>query len=58
MVYHGKTEFRGIHFNDVLEPSPFQRQTFNADEENQLYPEFYILKVVNSDKGAKSPLEE
>ena len=29
-VYHGKTEFRGIHENDLLELTPFQRQTFNG----------------------------
>ena len=28
IVYHGKTEFRGIHQNDVLELTPFQKQTF------------------------------
>ena len=28
IVYHGKTEFRGIHQNDLLELSPFQRQTW------------------------------
>lgn len=31
IVYHGKTEFRGIHNGDVLELSPFQRQRFNVD---------------------------
>ena len=30
IVYHGKTEFRGIHQNDVLELTPFQKQTFKA----------------------------
>ena len=29
IVYHGKTEFRGIHTNDILELSPFQKQTWN-----------------------------
>ena len=45
IVYHGKTEFRGIHQNDILELSPFQRQTFKVDTVSQLYPEYYILKV-------------
>ena len=27
IVYHGKTEFRGIHNNDILELTPFQKQT-------------------------------
>ena len=45
VVYHGKTEFRGIHQGDVLELTPFQKQTFKVDTVSQLYPEYYILKV-------------
>lgn len=57
-VYHGKTEFRGLHENDILELSPFQRQTFQVDTVSQLYPEYYILKVNDFNKIAKTPLEE
>lgn len=57
-VYHGKTEFRGIHNNELLELSPFQKQTFKVDEVSQLYPEYYILKVNDFNQVAKSPLEE
>ena len=57
-VYHGKTEFRGIHTNDLLELTPFQRQTFKADTVSQLYPEYYILTVNGFNQVAKSPLEE
>ncbi|WP_300851823.1 Rpn family recombination-promoting nuclease/putative transposase, partial [uncultured Bacteroides sp.] len=58
VVYHGKTEFRGIHEGDLLELTPFQRQTFNVDHVSQLYPEYYILKVNDFNRVAKSPLEE
>lgn len=57
-VYHGKTEFRGIHTHDLLELSPFQRQKFKAEAVSELYPEYYILKVNDFDQVAKSPLEE
>ena len=57
-VYHGKTEFRGIHTNDLLELTPFQKQTFKTDTVSQLYPEYYILKVNGFNQVAKSPLEE
>lgn len=57
-VYHGKTEFRGIHTKDILELSPFQKQTFEVDTVSQLYPEYYILKVNDFNRVAKSPLEE
>ena len=58
IVYHGKTEFRGIHAGDILELTPFQRQTFKVDYVSQLYPEYYILKVNDFNQVAKSPLEE
>ena len=58
IVYHGKTEFRGIHEGDILELTPFQKQTFSVDTVSQLYPEYYILKVNDFNQVAKSPLEE
>ena len=57
-VYHGKTEFRGIHDGDLLELTPFQRQTFKVDTVSALYPEYYILKVNDFNRVAKTPLEE
>ena len=58
VVYHGKTEFRGIHQGDVLELTPFQKQTFKVDTVSQLYPEYYILKVNYFNQVARSPLKE
>ena len=58
IVYHGKTEFRGLHENDILDLTPFQRQTFKVDTVSQLYPEYYILKVNDFNKVATTPLEE
>ena len=58
IVYHGKTEFRGIHNGDLLELSPFQKQTFKVDAVSQLYPEYYILKVNDFNQVATTPLEE
>ena len=31
VVYHGKTEFRGIHNNELLSLSPFQKQKFKVE---------------------------
>lgn len=57
-VYHGKTELRGIHNGDILQLTPFQKQTFKVDAVSQLYPEYYILKVNDFNQVAKTPLEE
>lgn len=57
-VYHGKTEFRGIHHDDVLRLSPFQMQTFKVSDVYQLYPEYYILKVNDFNRWSMVPLEQ
>jgi len=57
-VYHGKTEFRGIHNNELLRLSPFQREKFDVEEVSQLYPEYYILRVNDFNKWSKVPLEQ
>ena len=58
VVYHGKTEFRGIHNNELLSLSPFQQQKFEVSEVSDLYPEYYILKVNDFDRWSKVPLEQ
>lgn len=57
-VYHGTTEFRGIHENDLLELTPFQRERFKVSSVSSLYPEYFILKVNDFNRVAKTPLEE
>jgi hypothetical protein len=57
-VYHGFTEFRGIHTGEVLKLSPFQRETFKYDTVSQLYPEYYVLRVNDFNKWSKVPLEQ
>ena len=57
-VYHGKTEFRGIHNNELLKLSPFQQETFKVSEVSQLYPEYYILRVNDFNHWSKAPLEQ
>lgn len=57
-VYRGRTEFRGLHNNELLRLSPFQQQTFKVSEVSQLYPEYYILRVNDFNKWSKVPLEQ
>ena len=58
IVYHGKTEFRGIHDGEILQLSPFQRQKFDVDAVSDLYPEYYILKANDFNRWSKVPLEQ
>ena len=57
-VYHGQTEFRGIHTNDVLKLSETQRQQFAHQYVGELFPEYYVLRVDEFDKKAVTPLDE
>ena len=58
VVYHGKTEFHGIHNGELLSLSPFQQQKFKVDAVSDLYPEYYILKVNDFNRWSKVPLEQ
>ena len=44
-VYHGKTQFTGIHHHDELTLSQRQRELFGKEHPYQLYPEYYLIKV-------------
>lgn len=58
VVYVGKTEFRGIHHNDILRLSPYMRQKFNTTEVSSLFPEYIILKVNDFDRWSRIPLDQ
>ncbi len=57
-VYHGTTEFRGIHEGDILGLSPKQKKGFNLEKVAQIYPEYYIIKVNKFNDLAKDSLGE
>jgi hypothetical protein len=58
VVYHGKTEFRGIHNGDLLRLSPYQQQKFEVSDIYELYPEYYILKVNDFNQWSRVPLNQ
>lgn len=67
-VYHGKTEFKGVHKpHDLLKLSAHQCERFlgvKSDKDKkehdagELFPEYYILRVNDFDKVATTPLDE
>jgi predicted transposase/invertase (TIGR01784 family) len=57
-VYYGKTVFRGLHTNDILQPSFKQQEDFNIREISDIYPEYYILRVNKFNDIAKNSLDE
>lgn len=57
-VYHGKTEFRGLHDGDLLNLSPKLREKFRLHNVYEIFPEYYILKANDFDRLAITPLEQ
>ena len=63
-VYHGVTEFRGIHHHDLLQLTDDQKIFFssenrkNVNEVKDLHPEYYLLCVKDFDNVAKDSLDE
>ena len=57
-VYKGKTDFRGLHQNDLLDLSEKQKTTFNKDNISDIFPEFYLLKVNQFNDNAMDTLDE
>ena len=57
-IYKGKTDFRGLHQNDLLGLSDKQKNTFLKENISDIFPEFYLLKVNQFDDNAKDTLDE
>jgi predicted transposase/invertase (TIGR01784 family) len=57
-VYHGFTEFRGIHCNDLLQLTKQQKEFFACETIKDLHPEYYVLCVNNFDNAAEDSLDE
>jgi predicted transposase/invertase (TIGR01784 family) len=57
-VYHGKTEFRGIHTKDILRLSKRQQELFIKESVHEIYPEYYVIKINNFNDIAKDSLDE
>lgn len=57
-IYKGKTDFRGLHRNDLLGLSEKQKSTFLKDNISDIFPEFYLLKVNQFNDNAKDTLDE
>jgi len=57
-VYHGSTVFRGIHHQDVLRFSEGQQELYGQKEIQEIFPEYYLIKVNSFDDIAKDTLDE
>lgn len=58
-AYHGEIIFRGLHDSDnFLKLSARQQEIFTGKDAKDIFPEYYVLRVNDFDKVAKTPLDE
>lgn len=57
-IYEGRTEFRGLHRHDRLGLTDFQRSLFHVATVEDIFPEYFILKVNNFDDVAHDGLDQ
>ncbi|GAB4427166.1 MAG: hypothetical protein OHK0039_45370 [Bacteroidia bacterium] len=57
-VYVGRTEFRGLHTQDVLQLSTRQRAIYPVQQVSDLFTTYYLLKVNQFDDVARNSLDE
>ena len=59
-IYHGTTDFKGVHKQDILQLSPKERKYYppRIDHTSKVFPEYYVLKVSEFDLKIKDTLDE
>jgi predicted transposase/invertase (TIGR01784 family) len=57
-VYHGITNFTGLHTHTELQLTPTQQHLYGKTIAGELYPEYYIIKVRNFNDIAENTLDE
>ena len=57
-IYHGTTEFEGIHKHDILKLSKDQENLYHTENISRIYPEYYVIKVNQFNDVAMNTLDE
>lgn len=57
-LYHGQTTLVGVHTKDTLKITTKDKDIISVKTPENLFPEYYIIRVNEFNKLAKTPLEE
>jgi len=57
-LYHGKTSFIGVHEKDKLKINAKEKDAISMRTPEEVFPEYYIIRVNEFNKVATTPLEE
>ena len=57
-VYHGYTEFRGLHNGEPLELRDSMKKKFEVEFPGDILPEYYVLIAKDFDRWSRTPLDQ
>jgi len=57
-IYHGTTTFMGIHDHDKLELDTRQQKLYGKIQINNIFPEYYLIRINNFNRIATTSLDE
>ena len=57
-LYHGQTRFIGVHTHDELQVNTKEENVIHMKTPAEVFPEYFIIRVNEFNKVAKTPLEE
>lgn len=57
-VYHGQTIFKGVHTGDTFRLSERDRNMLKMRTPEEVFPEYYLIRINEFNKIASTPLEE
>ena len=57
-LYHGQTTLTGVHTNDTLRLTQHEQDDLQVVAPENVFPEYYIIRVNEFDKMAVTPLDE
>ena len=57
-LYHGQTTLTGVHTKDTLRLTQHERDDMNVVAPEDVFPEYYVIRVNEFDQLAVSPLDE
>jgi predicted transposase/invertase (TIGR01784 family) len=57
-IYHGTTQFEGIHKGDILNLASVQTEIYQVDKVHEIYPEYWLIKVGQFNNIVQDKLDE
>ena len=57
-LYHGCTNFIGVHTHDQLKITSREKEVLEMKTPEEIFPEYYLIRVNEFNTVAKTPLEE